>query len=87
MSTTINKTNGTVLVSIADGAVDTAATDLTLIGKLYRNYGEVVNENFVKLLRRLVAPSPTLLGTVKRIIILVIVTCFVQLIIIFVKHN
>jgi len=49
MSTTINKTNGTVLVSIADGAVDTAATDLTLIGKLYRNYGEVVNENFVKL--------------------------------------
>ena len=49
MSTTINKTNGTVLVSIADGAIDTAATDLTLIGKLYRNYGEVVNENFVKL--------------------------------------
>ena len=49
MSTTINKTDGTVLVSIPDGAVDTAATDLTLIGKLYRNYGEVVNENFVKL--------------------------------------
>ena len=49
MSTTINKTDGTVLVSIPDGAIDTAATDLTLIGKLYRNYGEVVNENFVKL--------------------------------------
>jgi hypothetical protein len=49
-TTTINKTNGSVLTTIVDGAIDTAATDLTLIGNLYRNYGELVNENFVKLL-------------------------------------
>lgn len=50
MSVTINKTNGTVLTTIADGAVDTSITDLTLVGNLYRNYGELINENFVKLL-------------------------------------
>lgn len=50
MSTVINKTNGTVLTEIADGAVDQTSTDLAFIGKLYRNYGELVNENFVKLL-------------------------------------
>jgi hypothetical protein len=57
MSTTINKTDGTVLVSIADGAVNTSATDLTLIGKLYRNYGELVNENFVKLVENFASPT------------------------------
>ena len=60
MTTTINKTNGTVLTTISDGAIDTAATDLTLIGKLYRNYGELVNENFVKLLENFAdTSSPT----------------------------
>ena len=50
MTTTINKTDGTVLTNIADGAIDVSTTELSLIGKLYRNYGELVNENFVKLL-------------------------------------
>lgn len=49
MATTINKTDGTVLATIADGAVDTS-TDITLIGRLYRNYGELVNENFAQML-------------------------------------
>jgi len=49
MATTINKTDGTVLATIADGAVDTS-TDITLIGRLYRNYGELVNENLAQML-------------------------------------
>ena len=50
-SYTINKTDGSILTdNIADGTVDTTATDLTLIGKNAVNYGEAFNENFVHLL-------------------------------------
>ena len=50
-SYTINKTDGSILTdNIADGTVDTTATDLTLIGKNAVNYGEAFNENFVRLL-------------------------------------
>ena len=65
MAVTINKTNGTQLVSIDDGAVDTETTNLALIGRLYRNYGELVNENFVKLLENFAnstAPTAPLIG-------------------------
>lgn len=60
MTITINKTDGTVLATVNDGVVDTSATNLALIGRLYRNYGELVNENFVKLLENFAnASSPT----------------------------
>jgi hypothetical protein len=60
MAVTINKTDGIVLTTIQDGAIDTDSTDLTLIGRLYRNYGELVNENFVKLLENFAnSSSPT----------------------------
>jgi hypothetical protein len=60
MAVTINKTDGTVLTTIQDGAIDTSNTNLTLIGRLYRNYGELVNENFVKLLENFAnSSSPT----------------------------
>ena len=49
MSYTINKTNGAVLTTIADGSTDTS-TSLTLIGKNYPGYGEILNENMVRLL-------------------------------------
>jgi len=50
-SYTINKTDGSILTdNIADGTVDTTATDLTLIGKNAVGYGEAINENFIKLL-------------------------------------
>jgi len=49
MAYQINKSNGTLLVSLADGTTDTSTT-LTLVGKNYAGYGEYVNENFVKLL-------------------------------------
>lgn len=65
MSTTINKTDGTVLTVVADGAVDVSTTELAFIGRLYRNYGELVNENFVKLLEnfaRNTAPAAPVVG-------------------------
>lgn len=49
MAYTVNRQSGAVLTTIADGTIDTS-TDLTLIGKNYSGYGELLNENFVKLL-------------------------------------
>ena len=49
MAYTINKTDGTVLATIADGTIDTS-TSLTLFGKSYSGFGEGLNEDLVKLL-------------------------------------
>ncbi len=50
MAYQINKTNGALLVNLADGQIDVATTDITLIGKNYTGFGESINENFVKML-------------------------------------
>jgi hypothetical protein len=50
MAYTINKTDGSILATVADGQVDQFSTDITLIGKNYSGFGEALNENFVKLL-------------------------------------
>lgn len=50
MAYQINKTNGGLLVNLADGQIDVASTDITLIGKNYTGFGESINENFVKML-------------------------------------
>lgn len=65
MQVTINKTDGTVLCTIEDGALNTSSTNLSLIGRLYRNYGELVNENFVRLLENFAnssSPSTPIVG-------------------------
>ena len=65
MAYTVNKTSGAVLAVVADGTLDTT-TNLTLIGKNYAGYGEIQNENFVKLLENFAnssAPSSPLAGT------------------------
>lgn len=49
MAYTINRANGAVLTTVADGTIDTT-TDLTLVGKNFSGYGELLNENFIKLL-------------------------------------
>lgn len=49
MAYEINKTNGNAIV-VLDGTKNTTATSLTLVGKLSQSYGEVFNENFVRLL-------------------------------------
>jgi|TARA_R110001592_G_scaffold67438_3_gene207008 hypothetical protein len=50
MAYKINNTFGTLLVTLADGTIDTTTSDLTLIGKGYAGFGEKLNENLVKLL-------------------------------------
>lgn len=50
MAYSINKSDGSILATVADGQVDQISTDLTLIGKNYSGFGEALNENFVKLL-------------------------------------
>ena len=50
MSYKLNKTDGTLLVDLIDGSIDTATTSLTLVGKNYSGFGEVLNENYIKLL-------------------------------------
>ena len=50
MAYKINNTFGTLLVTLADGTIDIATTDLTLFGKGYAGFGEKLNENLVRLL-------------------------------------
>lgn len=50
MAYTINKTDGSILATVADGQVDTLSSNITLIGKNYSGFGESLNENFIKLL-------------------------------------
>ena len=57
MAYTINKTDGTILATVADGQIDTLSSDLTLIGKNYSGFGESINENFVKLLENFSSTS------------------------------
>ena len=52
MAYQINKTDGTIVATVADGQVDRLSTDLTLIGKNYSGFGESLNENFIKLLEK-----------------------------------
>ena len=50
MAYQINKTDGTIVATVADGQVDDLSTDITLIGKNYSGFGEAFNENLIKLL-------------------------------------
>lgn len=49
MAYQVDRFNGTFLVSVEDGTIDTT-TDLRFVGKNYAGYGEVQNENFLHLL-------------------------------------
>lgn len=49
MSYKLNKSDGELLVELADGIIDTTTTDITLVGKNYRGFGEFINENFIKM--------------------------------------
>ena len=57
MAYTINLTNGTPIVTVADGQIDQATTDITLIGKNYSGFGEYLNENFIKILENFSSQS------------------------------
>jgi hypothetical protein len=45
----VDRFNGTFLVSVDDGTIDTT-TDIRFVGKNYAGYGEVQNENFLHLM-------------------------------------
>jgi len=57
MAYQVDKFNGTFLVSVADGTIDTT-TDLRFVGKNYAGYGEVQNENFLHLLESFSNTTP-----------------------------
>ena len=65
MSYIIRKTNGDTLGTILDGTIDTARTSLTLVGRNYSNYGQIMTDNLVKLLENFaynIAPSNPIAG-------------------------
>ena len=64
---TINRYDGTLLVSLADEVLNTGSSSLTLIGQNYLGFGEQLNENFVHLtenFRSTTAPSNPLEGQI-----------------------
>jgi hypothetical protein len=66
MSYRVDRFNGTFLVSVDDGTIDTT-TDLRFIGKNYAGYGEVQNENFLHLLENFAntsAPPKPIIGQI-----------------------
>ena len=57
MAYKINKTDGTLLIDLLDGSIDTSVSDITLIGRNYKGFGELINENFVKMLENFASSS------------------------------
>lgn len=65
MSYTITRTNGTTLGTIADGTFDNTKTSLTLVGRNYSNYGQIMTNNLVRLIENSsysISPSNPLSG-------------------------
>jgi hypothetical protein len=66
MAYQVNKFNGTFLVAVEDGTIDTT-TDLRFVGKNYAGYGEVQNENYLHLLESFAnttAPPKAIMGQI-----------------------
>jgi len=49
MAYILNKTNGSIVATVQDATIDTT-TDLSFVGRNYAAYGEIQNENFLRLL-------------------------------------
>jgi hypothetical protein len=65
MSYIINNSRGNVVAIVADGTVNTSATDLYLVGRALTDYGTYENENYVYLLENFAkstAPLQPILG-------------------------
>lgn len=50
MAYSITKTNTSVIGSIADGSTNTSATSITLVGRNYANYGQIMVDSLVHML-------------------------------------
>lgn len=57
MAYNVNKTDGSTLATVSDGTINTTVADITLIGRNYTGYGEILNENYVKLLENFASSS------------------------------
>jgi hypothetical protein len=60
-------TNGTALLTLADGTEDSTTTSLNLVGRNFTGYGPFLNTNFIKLLEHFssaTAPSNPLIGQI-----------------------
>lgn len=53
----INRSDGTPIITLADGTVDTS-TSVGLVGRNYVGYGEIQNENFIALLENFAHTTP-----------------------------
>jgi hypothetical protein len=65
MSYIINNSRGNIIAVVADGTVNTTATDLALVGRAVTDYGTYENENYVYLLENFAnssAPLQPILG-------------------------
>ena len=65
MSYIINNSRGNIVAVVADGTINTTATDVALVGRAVTNYGEYQNENCVYLLENFAngtAPVQPILG-------------------------
>ena len=65
MSYVINNSRGQIVAVVADGTVNTTATDLALVGRGLTDYGEYENENYVYLLENFAnstAPTSAITG-------------------------
>ena len=65
MSYIINNTRGEIVAVVADGTVNTTATDLYLVGRALTDYGTYENENYVYLLENFantIEPTQPVLG-------------------------
>jgi len=66
MAYQVNKFNGVLQTSVADGTID-SSTDLRFVGKNYAGYGEVQNENFLHLMENFAntsAPPKVITGQI-----------------------
>ena len=58
MAYTINKFDGTLLATVADGTIDTSTTNIKLVGKNFTGYGEILDENFIHILENFSRATP-----------------------------
>lgn len=67
MAYNVNKSDGALLVTVADRSVNASATTIKLVGRDLSNYGEVLNENLVHMLEHFsspLSPANPLLGQI-----------------------
>jgi len=58
MAYIVNKRDGTVVATVADGTIDTTSTSLIILGKGFNNYGEIVAEDWVHLMEHFSNATP-----------------------------